>query len=388
MASANRRQFLKVGGAATSLALGVPGLGLAQGPGAHAAAPDADDRVVHASGDGLALSAAQYARLLARIAQDTGIASDSYAIGGVIERLETEFAALLGKERAVFMPTGTMANHLAVRALANGPSRVVVQEASHFYLDEGDCAQTLSGLTLMPLAPGRATFTAADVEALIARTGTGRVANRVSVIAIETPVRRRQGEMFDPAEMQKVVALAKREGIKLHLDGARLFLQASYTGESVAQTARPFETVYVSLYKYFNAASGAILAGPRALLDDMFHTRRMFGGGLASAWPFAAVALHYLPGFATRFDQARQTSEAVIAALTKHGGFGIERVTPGTNLFRLRVRGDSAAFQRRLAQGGVQLPAPLQDVFLVGVNETWNRRAPDEITGAFVRALG
>lgn len=388
MASANRRRFLKVSGAATSLALGVPGLGLAQRAGSDVVAPDTDDRVVQASGDGLALSATQYARLLERLAHDTGIAADSYAIGGVIDRLETEMAALLGKERAVFMPTGTMANHLAVRALANGPSRVVVQEASHFYLDEGDCAQTLSGLTLLPLAPGRATFAASDVETLIERTRTGRVANRISVIAIETPVRRRQGEMFDPAEMQKVIALAKREGIKLHLDGARLFLQASYTGESVAETAKPFDTVYVSLYKYFNAASGAILAGPRALLDDMFHTRRMFGGGLASAWPFAAVALHYLPGFATRFDQARQASEAVIAGLTKHGGFGIERVTPGTNLFRLRVRGDSAVFRRRLAEAGVHLAAPQQGVFVVGVNETWNRRSADEVTNAFVRALG
>ena len=85
---------------------------------------------------------------------------------------------------------------------------------------------------------------------------------------------------FDPAEMQKIVALARREGIRLHLDGARLFLEAAYTGENVADVARPFDTVYVSLYKYFNAASGAILAGPRELLDGMYHARRMFGGGL------------------------------------------------------------------------------------------------------------
>ncbi len=126
---------------------------------------------------------------------------------------------------------------------------------------------------------------------------------RVSVISIETPVRRKQGERFDPEELKKIVALARREGIRLHLDGARLFLQAAYTGESVAETARPFDTVYVSLYKYFNAASGAILAGPRELLRDLYHRRRMFGGGLAAAWPFAAVALNYLPGFQERFTR-------------------------------------------------------------------------------------
>ena len=77
---------------------------------------------------------------------------DSYSLGGVVEQLEEAFARALQKERAIFMPTGTLANHMAVRALAAGSSRVLVQEDSHFYQDEGDCAQTLSNLTLMPLA--------------------------------------------------------------------------------------------------------------------------------------------------------------------------------------------------------------------------------------------
>src|SRR4029077_3539697 len=170
---------------------------------------------------------------------------------------------------------------------------------SHFYQDEGDCAQTLSALTLIPLAPGRATFSADDVQRVIDQARAGRVVSRASVISIESPVRRKQGERFDPIELKKIIALARREGIRLHLDGARLFLQAAYTGESVADHARPFDTVYVSLYKYFNAASGAILAGPRDVIDGIYHGRRMFGGGLNHAWPFAVVALHYLDGFTT-----------------------------------------------------------------------------------------
>ena len=119
--------------------------------------------------------------------------------------------------------------------LAGGSSRVIVQEDSHFYLDEGDCAQTLSNLTLMPLAPGRATFTADECNTCSIRR-RARASCGVSVIAVETPVRRRQGEHFDAAELTKIVAIAKREGIRLHLDGARIFLQAAYTGESVAET--------------------------------------------------------------------------------------------------------------------------------------------------------
>jgi threonine aldolase len=266
---------------------------------------------------------------------------------------------------------------------------VIVQDDSHLYQDEGDCAQTLSGLTLVPLAPGKATFTAAEVQAVLDRTRSARVVNRVSVISIETPVRRKQGEMFDAAEMQKVIALAKREGIKLHLDGARLFLQAAYTGQSVAETSRPFDTVYISLYKYFNAASGAILAGPRDLLDGMFHVRRMFGGGLSSVWPFAAVALHYLAGFEDRYRRAVRIAEDLIAALAPHGAFAIERMPAGTNLFRLRLKsGDAAVFRKRLDARGITLSAPQGNGFLIGVNETLNRTTSSELADAFVRAAG
>src|SRR5258708_31622772 len=124
----------------------------------------------------------------------------------------------------MLMPTGTVANRMAVRAIAGGPSRVIVQEESHFYQDEGDCAQTLSNLTLIPLAAGRATFTADDVQHVLDQTKGARVVSRVSAIAVETPLRRQQGERFDPVEVKKIVALARRDGLPLHLDRARLLL--------------------------------------------------------------------------------------------------------------------------------------------------------------------
>ena len=385
----NRRRFLQLGSLATGIAAAPTGLAFAAAPvGEDDAVSIADDRTVRLSGDGLGMSPAQYAGLLNRLVEENGFAPDSYSLGGVVEQLEERCARLLGKERAIFMPTGTLANHMAVRALAGGSSRVIVQEESHLYQDEGDCAQTLSALTLMPLAPGRATFTADDVQRIIDQTKAGRVVSRVSAISIESPVRRKQGERFDSAELNKVIDLARREHIRLHLDGARLFLQAAYTGENVADYARPFETVYVSLYKYFNAASGAILAGPRDLLDGMYHGRRMFGGGLNHVWPFALVALHYLDGFGDRYSRAVRTSEEWIRALAGHDAFTIDRMPAGTNLFRLRVRGrDPVALQRRLASQGVILATPQNGAFLVGVNETLNRTTAAALTTAFVRAL-
>ena len=127
-----------------------------------------DQRIVQLRSDGVALSPAAYAGLLARLAETSGIAPDDYSRGGVVEELEARMAALLGKEAAVFMPSGTLANHLALRLLARDGRRVLVQRESHLYNDEGDCAQQLSGLTLVPLAAGRASFTLAEAAAEIA----------------------------------------------------------------------------------------------------------------------------------------------------------------------------------------------------------------------------
>ena len=387
MTNIDRRRFLEVGTLGVGYGLAAAGASAAQ-RGPATAVPAGGSRDVRMVGDGLGLTPAETARVWTTLAADGGIARDSYSNGGTVERLENAFAELLGKERAVFMPTGTLANHLAVRALAGGAGRAIVQADSHLYNDSGDCLQTLSGITVVPLGPGRPDFTLEEVEAALDRTAGGRVSTPVRVISIETPVRRHFGATFDRRELARIAALATREGIRLHLDGARIFLQAAYEGRDVTDYAAPFDTVYVSLYKYFNAPSGAILAGPRELLDGMYHTRRMFGAGLPAAWPFAAVAHHYLPGFVDRYRQAVDVSESWIARITRHEAFSVERIPNGTNLCWLRVKtGDAAAFSQRLRDHGVTLGAPRDDRFLVGVNETWNRRPAGELVDLFVASL-
>ena len=385
----NRRRFLRAGSFGLGAGLFTPLAATAQSRSGVNAAGVAANARVRMFGDGLGLTPAEQGHLLTRLAEEGRIARDSYSNGGTVEELEERFAQVLGKERAVFMPTGTLANHLAVRALANGPGRALVQGESHLFNDSGDCVQTLSGVTLMPLASNRGSFTVDEVQEVVGRTASGRVRRPVSVISIETPVRRRFGEMFDPVEMDRVTAYARREGIGLHLDGARIFLQSGYTGVDVAEYARPFDTVYVSLYKYFNAVSGAILAGPAALLDDMYHTRRMFGAGLPGAWPFAAVALHYLPGFVDRFRAAVAVSESFIDRITEHEAFSVDRMQAPTNLFLLRVAApDLTAFRARLQNAGVDMGSNRSDgSFLLAVNETWNRVTAGSLAERFVAAL-
>src|SRR5262249_8601036 len=146
----------------------------------------------------------------------------------------------------------------------------------------------------------------------------------VGAIAIECPVRRRRGEAFDFAEMKQVSAFARKEGIGLHLDGARLYLASAYTGVGVGEYAALFGTVYISLYKYFNAPSGAVLAGRREVIEKIARDRNVFGGGLFQAWPYAAVALHFLEGFPERFRKAKRAADQVLAELAKQPQFRVE----------------------------------------------------------------
>src|SRR6185436_5800850 len=205
------------------------------------------DKVLHTAGDGIGITPREYASLLSRLCQSKDVAEDNYLLGGEIEAFERHWAALLGKEAAVFMPSGTLANQLALRVLAGTKRRVIVPELSHVYNDTGDACQTLSGLTLMPLASGRATFTRTDVEAVLTRTAGGRVATDVGAIVIESPIRRLSGQMFDWDEARRISALARDKGIGMHLDGARLFIASAYTGITPAEYSAHFDTVYVSL---------------------------------------------------------------------------------------------------------------------------------------------
>ena len=145
----------------------------------------------------------------------------------------------------------------------------------------------------------------------------------------------------------------------------------------------------MSLWKYFNCGIGAILAGPKRVLDGMFHVRRMFGGNLAVGWNAALVARHFMDGFEDRLKSAVQISETFYSAMARHPRVAIERIPNGTNLTRVTLKGVTAAdVAKRLAERGVAMSVPPSGVTIgFSVNETWNRMSAVDLIRAFEQAL-
>ncbi len=153
MTTIPRRRFLQAGSAGLGASLAGSAAAAAGSGYAPVAVPDSNR--VRMMGDGLGLTPGEQGRLLAQMADEGRIERDSYSNGGTVEALEEQFATILGKERAVFMPTGTLANHLAVRSLAGaGGGRAIVQAEAHLYNDSGDCVQTLSSIPSDPARSG------------------------------------------------------------------------------------------------------------------------------------------------------------------------------------------------------------------------------------------
>lgn len=380
-----RRKFLKAAAASALVpAFHLPAFGLAN-------ENKGKKNIVDLTSDGLNLTPREYSELLMKFTEKDQFEADFYSLGSCVEKLEIKFANLLGKEAAVFMPTGTLANHLAIRALSGLNKRVIVQKESHVYNDTGDGTQVLSNLHLIPLAANKASFTVDEADAEVKRTETGRVASKVGVISIESPVRRKMGEVFPYEQMKEIAKYAKANDIKMHLDGARIFLAPAYTKTTVKEYAALFDTAYVSLYKYFNAACGAILAGPKEIIAPMYHARRMFGSGLHQAWAFAIVADHHVDGFSERFEKAVAVSEELYKRLSANDRFSIERISSGTNISRLTVKDMSAeVFVERLKSNGVIArvagkAAPNSVTLLV--NESLLQSSAAELEAAFIKSL-
>lgn len=389
MSNINRRNFLRSSGSIAIPAV-LPFSGLLANNNQQVSDLPAKP-LVKFFGDGEMYEPSDYIRVLAEADKTVAIAKDRYGVGGVVEALEKNFALLTGKEKAIFMPSGTMANQLAIAVLSGQKSKVFVQEVSHVYRDEADAGQSVFQKRLMPLAKNETYFTAAQLETAIREMGNEEAFNTgIGAVSIENPVRRTDGGLVPLDEIKKIRAYCQQQKIPMHLDGARLYVASAWSGVSIKEYSSYFDTVYISLYKYLGASGGAILCGDAAVIDQMVHLIKIHGGSMYGNWTNAAMALHRMEGAEKRFKDAKLTAEKLFGALTKTGKFTIEPLPGGTNIYRLTLAKniDGKNFQTKLNQQfNIRLPRPdANNQSLISINETILYQSVDTLVDAFVRA--
>lgn len=388
MDSFNRRSFLKLSGL-SSLPVILPGLPAAANESQFQYA-DAD--MVFFINEGPFYKPAEYLSLLQQINTKKEIGRDAYGQGGVLEELTKQMAAITGKEAAVYIPTGTLANQLAISVLSGENSKVFVQETSHIYRDEADAAQTLFNKRLIPLAKGKAFFTVEELKEAVDYHNNEEVFKAgMGAVSIEVPVRRCDNAGFPISEIKKIADYCRKQELKLHLDGARLHLDSAFTGVSVREYADQFDTVYMCLYKYLGATGGAILCGAKSVISKMDHLIKIHGGSVFTSWTNAAVALHNLDGIESRLQQMAKQSVALVNQLKLIPGLSISTPPGGTNVYHLIVADkiDVRKMKEVLRNKHfVVLGAVAENgIIRLRVNETLLKRTNAEYVAAFKDAI-
>lgn len=391
MASFGRRHFLKTGSAVLIPSL-LPGGTLLASGNEKDQLPNANERPIKFLGDGETFEPEDYITELKQFYAANKFERDRYGVGGIVAALENKFAEITGKEKAIFMPSGTMANQLALSILSGENSKIFVQDTSHVYRDEADAAQTVFKKRLMPLAAGETFFTAQQLqnsnESLeqeeAFKTGIGAV-------SIENPVRRTDGRVVPLEEIRKISTYCRNKNIKLHLDGARLFIASAWSGVSLKEYASYFDTVYISLYKYFGSSAGAVLCGSKEVIEKMPHLIKVHGGTMYGNWTNAAMALHRMEGFETRLKDAIKVSTEIFSAINKISGIRITPLQGGTNIYSLELSKeiDGKKMQEKLNKKyNIRIPRPDKDNhFLLTVNETLLYQSTGYIINAFKESI-
>jgi threonine aldolase len=347
---------------------------------------------VRFTSDGLIFDPAEYLTELQSVHAQTPIERDRYGQGGAVAALEKTFADITGKEKAIYMPTGTMANELAIAVLSGDRSKVFVQDTSHVYRDEADAAQRVFSKRLIGLAEGKTYFTVDELQAAHKNLPANEhIPGEVGAVSIENPNRRFNGKIVPLEEIKRISEYCREQKIPLHLDGARIFIASAYTGVSVRTYASYFDTVYISLYKYFGASGGAILCGPAHVIDKMPLLIKVHGGSIAGNWLNAAMALHRLQGFEKRMQDAIKISEELFRRLNATRKLTVTPLSGGSNIFALELDNGIDATKlgdRLLKEFNIRIPARDEkgDLYLY-VNETLLNQPIDYIVTAFNKCI-
>jgi threonine aldolase len=265
-------------------------------------------------------------------AVDAAEETDYYGSGAIIEDFEREVAALLGKEAAVFMPSGTMAQQIALQIWAErkGCQTVAFHPTCHLEVGEQRAYARLHGLHAVWVGNARQLITVDDLQ---------QIREPIAALLLELPQRMIGGFLPTWEDLQAQTAWARERGVALHMDGARLWESAPFYGRSYAEIAGLFDTVYVSFYKGVGALAGAALAGPADIITEARVWQQRHGGTLIRLFPYVVSARKNLSQRLPKFPAYHERAVRVAAVLSAVPGISVAPNPPHAHMMHVYLRG-------------------------------------------------
>jgi threonine aldolase len=257
-----------------------------------------------------------------RAMAEAEVGDDQYGEDPTVNCLQERVAELLGKEAALFMPSGTMANQTALKTLTQPGDDVIVSEEAHILLHESGASGANSGIQFTVAGKG-GLFTLADY--LEAYKAPGHVVlPPTTVVTIENTHNRGSGVVFPQGEILSICAAAKAHGVRSLCDGARLFNAATASGLSLAELAEPFDVVTLAFSKGLGCPVGSMVAGSAKDMKRAKRIRRMFGGAMRQSGILAAAALYALDNQFSRLGEDHENAKLIAERLANVRGVELE----------------------------------------------------------------
>lgn len=279
------------------------------------------------------------------------VGDDVYGEDESINELQQKAAKMFGSEAALFCPSGTMTNQIAINVHTRPGDEVICHAYSHIYNYEGGGVAANSGCQVRLIDTPRGVFTAADVEAYIMPLTDAHAAHS-ALVNIENTCNKAGGTVWDFDEIEKISDLCRRKSLKLHLDGARLFNALEVSGDSPLDYGRVFDSVSICLSKGLGAPVGSLLLGSSEFIHKAHRVRKRMGGGMRQAGFLARAAIYALDHHVERLQTDRQRA-LKIAAVLKENPIVKSASTPETNIVLFRVN-DVQGVLDKLQERGIK----------------------------------
>jgi threonine aldolase len=286
-----------------------------------------------------------------RAMAEAEVGDDQYGEDPTVNRLQETFAELTGTEAALFVPSGTMANQIALRVLVRPGDAVVAGARQHLVLYEAGAGPRNAGVTWLTLPDERGSFDAEAVTGLIAAGAHHQP--QVAAIAVEDTHMAAGGAVWDPDRLAAVSEVAARHGLPVHLDGARLWHSAIASGQTLEERAAPATTVTCCLSKGLGAPVGSVLAGSATLMAQAELERKRLGGAMRQAGVIAAAGLVAIyQGFDRLSEDHRRARRLACAVAERWPEAGLDPQTVATNIV-LFSHADTGALLSHFRDDGV-----------------------------------